>query len=346
MSGETSTCVECPETIGVGPSGCRLVGRGIAGCAVVDYGLCSECVEWMYSAFTECLACGDDVCRCTNTTALLCADAHVPDAAVCTPTDDKHITALWKNHAVKCADFTSPDGAACTPNDDTCVETRGGVCITCNNATLVASSGAECVRDEAWTALSSTHSPLVCGDRAFFSSGTCVSCTNLYGGACSVCDERGCIDCGGAHVVEGGICRSGALCSSTDGRMCTSCEDGAVPFNATDCTALGDCVVFEDGVCVKCADGLALVNGTCQREPGCIEWSDDRCLRCKPGMYESGNVCESCNERCATCSRNATTCLSCDVRRGLFLASGTCKDNADLIGICTVFINDGGGGVR
>ena len=135
--------------------------RGIAGCAVVNYGLCSECVEGMYSAFTECLACGDDVWRCTDTTALLCEDTAAPDAAKCKPTDDQHITALWKNSAVKCADFTSPDGAACTPNDDMCVETRGSVCVTFNNATLVASSGAECVRDEEWTALSSTYSPLV-----------------------------------------------------------------------------------------------------------------------------------------------------------------------------------------
>ena len=127
MSGETSTCVECPETIGVGESGCRLLGRTIDGCKRVDYGLCAECVEWMYSAFTECVGCGDDVRRCTNTTALLCEDTAIPDAAKCKPTDDQHITALWKNHAVKCVDFTTPDGAACVPNTDMCVETRGGV---------------------------------------------------------------------------------------------------------------------------------------------------------------------------------------------------------------------------
>ena len=127
MSGGTSTCVECPERIGVGESGCRLLGRTIDGCKRVDYGLCAECVEGMYNAFTECIACGDDVCQCTNTTALLCEDTVIPDAATCRPTDDQHITALWKNHAVKCVDFTTPDGAACVPNTDMCVETRGGV---------------------------------------------------------------------------------------------------------------------------------------------------------------------------------------------------------------------------
>ena len=59
-------------------------------------------------------------------------------------------------------------------------------------------------------------------------------------------------------------------------------------------------------------------------------------------MYEAGNVCVACSERCATCSGSPTMCMSCDAGQGLFLANGTCKNNTDLIGICTVFINDGG----
>ena len=140
----------------------------------------------MYSNLTACLGCGDDVRRCTNTTAILCADAHVPDAAVNTPTDDPRVTTLSMNHAVKCTDFTTPETVVCTTNYALCVETRWGLSITCNNATL----DGECVRKEEWTWHTSTHSPLVCGSDAFFRTaracrarscmaGSAVSATNV-----------------------------------------------------------------------------------------------------------------------------------------------------------------------
>ena len=290
MTGNTTTCVECPETIGVGPSGCRLVGRAIAGCAVVDSGLCAECVEGLYTNFTECVPCGDDVRRCTNTTALLCADMTTPDAAECTPTEDPNITALFMNHAVRCADFTTPDDAECVTNDDMlCVETRDGDCIMCNNATLAD----ECTREEEWTTLASTRSPLVCRDDAFFSNGTCVACVELYGGACSVCNERGCIDCGDEHVVLDGMCRVGAFCAGTDGRLCTSCIEGSIPFNATDCAPAGDCAVYEDGTCVRCVEPRVVQpDGTCAESEDCVVHHDGVCLRCADGMYADGSgVC-------------------------------------------------------
>ena len=85
----------------------------------------------MYTNIAACLGCKDDVLRCTDTAALICVDAHVPDAAVNVQSKDMNVTALWKNRAVKCADFTTPEKAVCTTNYALRVETRGGVCVTC-----------------------------------------------------------------------------------------------------------------------------------------------------------------------------------------------------------------------
>ena len=82
-------------------------------------------------------------------------------------------------NAVMNWNLMKPDGAAFTANDDRRVETRVGVCTTCNNATLADVFGEKlCGGREVDCACVDTL-VLVSGDSSFLSQGTRVACTEV-----------------------------------------------------------------------------------------------------------------------------------------------------------------------
>ena len=100
---------------------------------------------------------------------------------------------------------------------------------------------------------------------------------------------------------------------------------------------------YEDGGCVQCVgEHIAPINGTCEVEEHCVDWHDDRCKRCEPGMYLSENECLPCDENCVTCEGEADFCMSCDAAQGMYLSQNECMNNSVLAGICRVFFNSGG----
>ena len=100
---------------------------------------------------------------------------------------------------------------------------------------------------------------------------------------------------------------------------------------------------YEDGGCVQCVgEHIAPINGTCEVEELCVDWHEDRCKRCEPGMYLSENECLPCDENCVTCEGEADFCMSCDAAQGMYLSQNECMNNSELAGICRVFITGGG----
>ena len=90
---------------------------------------------------------------------------------------------------------------------------------------------------------------------------------------------------------------------------------------------------YEDGGCVQCVgEHIAPINGTCEVEEHCVDWHEDRCKRCEPGMYLSDNKCLPCDENCVTCEGEADFCMSCDAARVMYLSQnvfeqlGPCGD--------------------
>ena len=88
--------------------GCREVNRTVDNCVVYSGGLCAECEETFYSAFTACEACAVGARRCVDTTeTLLCEDKATLDNPACTTVTDTSVLLFENNHALKCGDFTN-----------------------------------------------------------------------------------------------------------------------------------------------------------------------------------------------------------------------------------------------
>ena len=267
-------------------------------CVSSAKGLCFECVEEMYSVLDGCAACGEAQ-RCVNAERhLLCRDSALLVASQCAQSAQQNALLVVNNHAVKCGEGYYADGETCGECTSSCAMCHNGSsCSICDNTTLQ-SSDDTCA--PLGNAVVQTHTGAVaCLDGFFAVDMGCVACDSVFGDGCVSCSAHECLSCKEEFVLAGGICRKGDLCATANGTACTSCADGAVHFNATDCAPTGDCVVYADGVCVQCVTPLILdANGTCAETPNCTVHGDGVCLRCADGMFADENsVCQRLSPR-------------------------------------------------
>ena len=124
-------------------------------------------------------------------------------------------------------------------------------------------------------------------------------------------------------------------CSESDPSECRKCNteadspDKGILFN-----------LYYDNTCISsCPSNFYPSNNIClQCDPNCLECSGSskKCLKCHPGSYLLGNVCqeicpathhgidetgtcEVCERPCKTCSGSLTNCTSCDTDHPQYL---------------------------
>ena len=267
---------------------------------------CFTCPEGSFGDTNECADCGG-ARRCADTTDhLLCHDNSLVVNSRCTPSTQQDSTCIVNNHVVKCADTHFASGEVCGECPTSCALCTDGVspCSVCTAGTSLTQGG--CV--EIANATAQAHNGAVACDDAFVPDAErgCVLCSSVFAG-CARCSAGGCLSCAPDSVFENGVCRRGAQCGASNGTACTSCVEGAVPLNATDCAPAGGCVVYEDGRCVMCAEPLVpLPDGTCAESGDCTVHNGGVCLRCGPGNFADANGICQCLSRFTTHTQHVT----------------------------------------
>ena len=199
---------------------------------------------------------------------------------------------ITNNHAVKCNANSFPSGESCDTCPQMCVSCKNvSSCDICSEGTSLSSDGLCVVFEDATT---QTHNGAVaCTNASLVVDTACEPCSAVFGAGCELCTANECLSCTSDFVLEDGVCRRGKMCEMTDGTVCTSCVNGAIPFNATDCVASDDCAVYIDGTCVTCVEEyVRLPNGTCAAADNCTVHNGGGCLRCADGMFpDAGDTC-------------------------------------------------------
>ena len=109
-----------------------------------------------------------------------------------------------------------------------------------------------------------------------------------------------------------------------------------------------NCLVSrKQGGCYECHKGNKLIDETFKcisngNNENCSLWrepNNDRCLRCKDGLYfnEKTNYCKTCPIECKTCL-NSSYCFSCN--DGYYISeSGTCISTNTIVENCRQIID-------
>ena len=250
---------------------------------------CFTCPEGTFVGTNECVDCGG-ARRCVSEPKhLLCVDNELLASSKCTLSTQDDTLFVTNNHAVKCTETHFADGASCGQCPVLCAScNNGSSCSVCAAGSSQSPDGACATIDNA---IAQTHNGALACDEPFFVADTgCVPCGDLFGAGCKVCSAHECLSCSPNNVLENGVCRQGDTCQTSDGTACTSCVDGTVSFNATDCVPAGGCALFEVGKCVHCVEPSVLqADGTCAESETCVIRSDGLCLRCADGTFADEN---------------------------------------------------------
>ena len=213
------------------------------------------------------------------------------------------------NNTLKCSDTFFSDGETCRLCPVSCLSCRDvSSCLICTAGTSLSPDGSCAPLQDATV---QTHAGAVaCADSFFATNWACESCADRFASVCpgcSLCDGERCLRCDGDIVFDNGAWRESPQCSRADGNVCTSCVDGAVHFNSTDCVPVGDCMEYLDGQCVSCMKGLVVQpDGRCAETEHCSECGEGICLRCTTGKFADKN---------GVCKCSSQTRLTSSVRR-------------------------------
>ncbi len=175
--------------------------------------------------------------------------------------------------------------------------------------------------------------PKTCSDKQYKDSKKCI-CVDCSVG-CSSCNQNGCLTCDDGYYLESNTCSpcpSGKYCKN--GEILENCPTGSY----CDASGMHDCSLkfgirctsCNSNVCLSCASGYRLNNGTCERcrdYPNC--WKCDEnlnvCTSCD-GVLTSSGRCYSCGayiSNCKYCTTDGSRCTQC-AGTHFINSNGTC----------------------
>jgi hypothetical protein len=152
------------------------------------------------------------------------------------------------------------------------------------------------------------------------SAGTCTQCVQnavLKAGACSICPV-GCSQCDSQDITKCAGCIRGFVLNNG------KCEDSICSKGCIACSSDGK-------VCTACNNGYTLSKDKCFRCPGrctgsCNPLNINECTSCMRGFYLENNDCERCGDICLSCT-SASVCNACIEGYSLNAATSTCVKN-------------------